>query len=155
MRNDWKTLAAAALLTACAVLIQLSEGWRIEWAADVTLVALLSAAMFLSASETLFLSAAASAVMNWKPSASIELLLLITLPLAVSVMRKRWPFRPLAATVICALAAPLVFRGVVERGAFLTAGVSQFPAIMVFNVAVACMAFWVLHAVYEEKTSSL
>jgi len=150
-----KTFMAAVLLVACALLLQLKVGWGLWWATDIVLVALFAAALFLNATEVLFLAVAAAVFINWKPVASIELLLLIAFPLAVCVLRARWPFRPFAAVVICALAGALIFRGSVEREIFVMGGAARILSVIVFDIVAASGVFGILQIFHEEKTSRI
>lgn len=78
---NWPRLALVAALLILAVLLQKAQNDSLGWSFDLGLTLLISAALFLNLLDLVFLEVLALLLFMWKPSFSLELILVALLPL--------------------------------------------------------------------------
>src|SRR5437016_1068064 len=78
-------LIAIALQSACKELF--------GWSPDFSLAALIVFALLLNFLEVFFLSASAAFLLNWQPAPSLEITLVILLPLLMNAVKQFLPWR--------------------------------------------------------------
>lgn len=82
---------AAFLIVSIALVIQLKLGPVLNFYPNFALAVLIASAFFFDFSELGFLAIFSALILNWRPGLSPEILILIGLPIAVSIIRKFLP----------------------------------------------------------------
>ncbi|MBI2033770.1 MAG: hypothetical protein HYT13_01590 [Candidatus Liptonbacteria bacterium] len=99
----------AFLIVSFAVVLQLKIGLISSLYPNFTLAALIASALFLDFSELGFLVFFSALILNWRPGLSPEIMVLISLPITVSVLRRFLPAQAWMNLVLALVLGLLVF----------------------------------------------
>lgn len=100
---------AAFLIVSLAVILQLKIGLISSLYPNFTLAALLALAFFLDFSELGFLVIVSALILNWRPGLSPEILILISLPITASILRKFLPAQAWLNFILALVLGLLIF----------------------------------------------
>lgn len=148
-RLDSKFLAAF-LIVSLAVILQLKIGLISSLYPNFTLAALIALAFFLDFSELGFLAIFSAIILNWRPGLSPETLVLISLPIAVSILRK---FLPAQAWLNLTLVLVLGFLVFYSAAGFqsLVKNFSLFFIDLTISTVFAAPTFLILKSFHASK----
>ena len=141
---------AAFLIVSLAVILQLKIGLISSLYPNFTLAALIALAFFLDLSELGFLVIVSALILNWRPGLSPEILVLISLPIAVSIIRKFLPAQAWLNFTLALVFGLLVFYFAAGFGAMVK-NFNIFFIDLTISTVFAVLTFFILKSFYASK----
>ncbi len=102
---------SAVLVVFIASILQAEIKFFFGWSPDFALATLITLAFYFGSLEVLFLSLLSAIILNWQPAISLEIFLLIALPLLVSATKRYFLWRVEINHFLAIISAFLVFYG--------------------------------------------
>ena len=141
---------AAFLIVSLAATSQLKIGLISSLYPSFTLAALIASAFFLDFFELGFLVILGALILNWRPGLSPEILVLISLPIVISILRKFLPAEAWLNFILAVTFGLLVFYSAAGPES-LVKNFNLFFIDLIISMAFAVLTFIIFKNLYASK----